>query len=212
MRRTVKAVATSGFLGFAIVGLATPSYADTTVNITVSGPARTDTATADPSVAFGPTVIIYVNRDVRIVSNLLYRYGDPSDNCNDDGNNTGCFLEGGDDPYEFSVGSSAVDERVDINFNGGGNNPNLGFFTVSYAVPSEGSVESVVGPAPHIQQFPMPATGTCDEAEPEGVNWSGVASGGWGESWAWWMNDGGGGDVCTRTLVYNASTAAWEVD
>jgi len=75
-----------------------------------------------------------------------------------------------------------------------------------------GSTDAISGPAPHSQQFAMPATGTCDEAQPEGLNWGGVSSGGWGESWAQWMNDGQGGEVCTRTLVYNASKAAWEVD
>ena len=60
-----------------------------------------------------------------------------------------------------------------------------------------------MGPGPHIQQYPLPATGTCDEAQPEGLNW--------GESWLWWMDGGEGGEVCTRTLASNASTAAWEI-
>jgi len=75
-----------------------------------------------------------------------------------------------------------------------------------------GSAAVVSGPGPHIQQFPVPATGTCDEAQPEGLNWGGVSSGGWSESWSWWMHDGEGGHVCTRTLAYNTSMAAWEVD
>jgi len=75
-----------------------------------------------------------------------------------------------------------------------------------------GSTDVVSGPGPHIQEFAMPETGTCDEAQSEGLNWGGAASGGWGESWAQWMNDGEGGFVCTRTLAYNTSTAAWEVE
>jgi len=75
-----------------------------------------------------------------------------------------------------------------------------------------GSTDAISGPAPHIQQFGMPETGTCDEAQPESLNWGGVSSGGWGESWAQWMADGLGGAVCTRTLIYNTSKAAWEVD
>ena len=58
------------------------------------------------------------------------------------------------------------------------------------------------GPTSILQQFAKPATGTCDAAQPEGLNWAGVASGGWGESWAQWANGGRGGTVCTRMLEY----------
>ena len=66
-------------------------------------------------------------------------------------------------------------------------------------------------PAPIVQQFGMPATGTCDAAQPEGLDWSGVSSGGWGVSWAQWMHGGNGGAVCTRTLVYSAVQSKWIV-
>ena len=58
------------------------------------------------------------------------------------------------------------------------------------------------GPTSILQQFARPATGTCDAAQPEGLNWAGVASGGWSESWAQWANGGQGGTVCTRMLEY----------
>ena len=58
------------------------------------------------------------------------------------------------------------------------------------------------GPASVLQQFAKPTTGTCDAAQPTGLNWSGVASGGWSESWAQWANGGRGGSVCTRSLEY----------
>lgn len=63
------------------------------------------------------------------------------------------------------------------------------------------------GPAPLMQQFAKPASGTCDAAQPDGLNWSGVASGGWSESWAQWANGGRGGSVCTRTLGYSSGWA-----
>ena len=87
-----------------------------------------------------------------------------------------------------------------------------GVFKVSY-VQASISVESEgeSAPAPALQQFPIPATGTCDEAQPEGLNWGGASSGGWGESWAEWANEGQGGAVCTRTLAYNNSTGTWQV-
>lgn len=87
-------------------------------------------------------------------------------------------------------------------------------FTITYPTnPGDrDSAEPTATPAPHIQQFGVPELGTCDEAAGADLNWSGVASGGWGESWAQWANDGAGGAVCSRTLVYNASQGAWAVD
>jgi len=70
---------------------------------------------------------------------------------------------------------------------------------------------SASGPAPVVQQFGKPASGSCDAAAPETLNWSGVASGGWGESWAEWMNGGNGGAACTRTLVYSDNLGSWTV-
>ena len=76
---------------------------------------------------------------------------------------------------------------------------------------SSSSTTSGSAPAPVVQQFGMPATGTCDEAQPEGLNWSGVTNGGWGISWAQWMNGGTGGAVCTRTLIYSTDQSKWVV-
>jgi hypothetical protein len=64
-------------------------------------------------------------------------------------------------------------------------------------------------PLPVTQQLGRPIVGTCAEAAPASLNWAGVASGGWGESWAQWMNGGLGGAVCTRTLVYSTSQSRW---
>jgi len=40
---------------------------------------------------------------------------------------------------------------------------------------------------------------------PDGLNWSGVASGGWSLSWAEWF----AGPVCTRTLYYDQGRERW---
>jgi len=113
------------------------------------------------------------------------------------------------DFYSNQYNSSTLKVTYTITSGGGGGGGGGGGDTPSS---DSGATDAVSGPGPRIQQFPRPATGTCDEAEPEGVNWSGVASGGWSDSWAQWMNDGEGGEVCTRTLIYNTSKAAWEVD
>lgn len=78
--------------------------------------------------------------------------------------------------------------------------------------PSGGS-ESMQGsnPAPVLQQFGKPATGTCDAAQPAMLNIGGAESSGWSESWAEWINGGLGGSVCTRTLVYSNALGRWAV-
>lgn len=71
--------------------------------------------------------------------------------------------------------------------------------------------ETTSSPAPIFQQFGKPASGTCAVAASASLNWAGVASGGWSESWAQWINGGNGGAVCTRTLIYNSSLGAWTI-
>jgi len=78
--------------------------------------------------------------------------------------------------------------------------------------PDSGSSGTVVtAPASEIQQFGMPASGNCEDGVTEEMNWSGVGMDGWGISWAQWANDGAGGAVCTRTVMYDTSTAKWTV-
>ena len=81
--------------------------------------------------------------------------------------------------------------------------------------PENGDSSSASGagvvPAAHIQEFAKSPSMTCDEEQPEGLNWSGAPSGRWGESWAQWPNDGRGGEVCVRTLFYNTATGKWDV-
>jgi len=88
-----------------------------------------------------------------------------------------------------------------------------GSFTVavggSSPSPSPSSGSSTPGPSPIIQQFGHTVGTTCDEAAPSELDWAGVSSGGWGRSWAQWMNVGLGGEVCSRTLAYDAASARW---
>ena len=83
--------------------------------------------------------------------------------------------------------------------------------TLTLVAPTGDSSDSGQVPPPVVQQFGKPASGTCDSAAPAALNWSGVASGGWGESWAQWINSGRGGAVCTRTLVYSTAQGRWIV-
>ncbi len=100
-------------------------------------------------------------------------------------------------------------------------NGNSGSFTVIVGTPassppasspSAGDSTAGAAPAPLLQEFGVPATGTCDEAQPEGLNWGGVASGGWSTAWGEWMHNGLGGWACSRTLSYSSALAKWVVD
>jgi hypothetical protein len=100
----------------------------------------------------------------------------------------------------FVLGVYAVGSTVYAATNGG--------LSISAAGESQ---EDGLLPAPVMQQFGKMTPGTCDAVAPESLNWSGVASGGWTQSWAEWVNSGTGGAVCTRTLVYSSSQSRWVV-
>jgi hypothetical protein len=139
----------------------------------------------------------------------------------------------------FAVGSSvyaATSGGLSITTDGGasftnytttdglGNNIVYGMYVVgstAYAATAGGlSISGAIGPAtddqssgppPILQQFGKPASGTCNDAASPSLNWSGVPSDGWAESWAQWPNGGNGGFVCTRTLIYSTTQAKWIV-
>lgn len=98
--------------------------------------------------------------------------------------------------------------RVEIRDSGGGGVIQAFDVTVS-AVP--GPQPSNIQPESVLQQFDMPVSGTCDAVAPIVLNWGGAGSGGWGNSWAEWMNGGNGGAVCTRTLIYSNAVGHWVV-
>ena len=62
-----------------------------------------------------------------------------------------------------------------------------------------------------LQQVGVPDSGECTAINDADLNRGGVSSGGWGKSWAQWMNGGTGGAVCTRTLVYSTAQSRWVV-
>lgn len=72
------------------------------------------------------------------------------------------------------------------------------------------SAQSADGPPEWLQQVGMPASGECTGIDDAALNRGGASAGGWGRSWAQWMNDGAGGAVCTRTLAY-VGNGRWTV-
>lgn len=101
--------------------------------------------------------------------------------------------------------------RIEIRDTGAGGVIQAWVVTVVAAPAPTSDSSSPASPSPIIQQFGKPASGTCDTTQPAGLDWAGVTNGGWGESWSQWMNDGKGGSVCTRTLVYSPPQSRWVV-
>ncbi|MDO8732048.1 MAG: hypothetical protein Q7L55_05680 [Actinomycetota bacterium] len=60
-----------------------------------------------------------------------------------------------------------------------------------------------------LQQVGVPSVGGCDAIFNPALNLANVAFGGWGLSWAQWINNGTGGQVCSRLLVFDASAVDW---
>ena len=80
--------------------------------------------------------------------------------------------------------------------------------SVTSSIGNVGSSSTQTPPA-IIQQVGMPPSGSC--ADVVGTRFGSQTSiqGGWGQSWARWVNDGLGGAVCTRMLVYSNSQSRW---
>lgn len=76
------------------------------------------------------------------------------------------------------------------------------------STPSSSS-NAPAAPADLMQQVGAASDGKCTSIIDTSLNWAGVTSGGWGLSWAQWLNGGKGGTVCSRSLYYNLNKAAW---
>jgi len=207
-RKPIAILAATAVAGLGLTALATPASANTTVTISGSG----SNITVSPSSITGTSVTLVLADDVTtlVVSQSL---SDADGVCTDSRDDppglckVGAGTEG--DTATFDIAPGANGSSVSLL---DGTFTEVATFTVTYPNSSAtGSSATGSTPAPVIQQFEKPATGSCDEAEPEGLDWGGAASGGWGESWAQWANEGQGGPVCTRTLEYNNSTATWQV-
>jgi len=204
-RRPLAVLAATAVAGLGLTALATPASANTT-SVSVekdSGPVFSPNSVTGTRFTLtnnmGTGFTLYLLDPI-----ILDSSGDP---CSSVVADAQCKLTNGQTAtFLIAPGANGV------SVNNEDSNTDSGSFTVTYVGESSSSSGSVSGttPAPVIQQFEKPTTGTCDEAQPEGLNWGGAASGGWGESWAQWMHEGQGGAVCTRTLAYNNSTATWQ--
>jgi len=61
-----------------------------------------------------------------------------------------------------------------------------------------------------IQQFAIDPGGDCTSSIPATIEVFDVPrDGGWSKSWAQWPNEGAGGFVCTRQVMYQPATGTW---
>ena len=129
---------------------------------------------------------------------------------------------GGMAPYQqWQAGTAISAATINVTVSGSGtaqialqdsNNSYQGtVIRLTLPSPSPSSTSISSGPAAVTQQFGKPFQATCEAAQTEGLNWGGAESGGWGDSWAQWMNEGSGGFICTRTLIYSNSLGHWVV-
>jgi len=67
------------------------------------------------------------------------------------------------------------------------------------------------GPPDVLQQTGVPNSGQCADVDDSDARFLGY-TGGWSKSWAEWINQSAGSEVCTRTLTYQAGTRQWRIE
>lgn len=81
--------------------------------------------------------------------------------------------------------------------------------TVSAAPTSLGTGVAASTPPDIHQGVTMSGAGACGSLNRTDLDWAGVETGNWSQSWAWWPNRGTGGPVCQRVLWYDAAASRW---
>lgn len=94
-------------------------------------------------------------------------------------------------------------------------NPDRSVTTSPFVIRFNIVTTPIVTPIPeahdYLQQVGVPATGTCQDVAHDVGHLDGFPYGGWGRSWAMWINGGRGGPVCTREVFYDYGVDAWRV-
>jgi hypothetical protein len=85
------------------------------------------------------------------------------------------------------------------------------YVTTGSPTPENGTDNIATGPIPVMQQVGAHGTSTCSAVDDSALAFGSGVHGGWTMSWAQWANDGSGGSVCTRTLIYEGNTSHWSV-
>lgn len=78
--------------------------------------------------------------------------------------------------------------------------------TVVATTPAASAAET---PSDLFQSVPLGGDSSCATVTRPDLDWSGVDSGNWTQSWAMWPNGGTGGPVCNRVLWFDSNSARW---
>lgn len=86
-----------------------------------------------------------------------------------------------------------------------------GFYDLTITVVVTPSVASSSSASPDdlFQSISLGSVPSCASVTRPDLDWSGVASGNWTQSWAMWPNGGAGGAVCNRVLWFDSNTSRW---
>ena len=198
MRQRLAVAAAVGIVVLVVQG-GSPASAATTVTVDNAG-------VASPIVASGTQVTITNNYTSTIViGSTDLSVGGTS--CAMPSSPTCDITVGSSVTFDIAVGTS----NSYVGFYVSGNTLNSATLYVYYSSGSRSSAGSgTSGPPQVLQQIGVQSAGCVSVVRPD-LDWSGIASGGWSQSWAQWMNNGLGGEVCTRTIVYDAATSGWSV-
>jgi hypothetical protein len=216
-RQTISVISASALVAAAAIGSAVPAHAAASGSLSQTGGGTTLTATYTGITAGN---VLFCSTSIAAAScgfaNYTYLMGGFGVSLPTSGTAVGV----GTTVYARATSSTTTlpDGTFNVNLTVSTPTPSGSLDSLDNVVigtgvsPSGGSASNVgSAPAPILQQFGKPVSGTCDAAAPQSLNWSGVASGGWSETWGEWMNDGKGGAVCSRMLVYSVNQAKWIV-
>ena len=85
--------------------------------------------------------------------------------------------------------------------------PTVTIVATSPATPTSQSNGVPAGPPDHLQQLPMPQSGSCADIDDTGLGWGTGLAGHWTPQWGNWAN----AMVCGRTFRYDTTHAVWTV-
>jgi hypothetical protein len=89
---------------------------------------------------------------------------------------------------------------------------NGSFTTLTITVVANAPVASAgtsATPSDLLQSIELGSASSCASVSRPDLDWSGVSSGNWTQSWAMWPNAGKGGPVCNRVLWFNSGVSRW---
>jgi len=195
-------VAVPAALAFSI-GLAQPAQAATNVELRPGGLLFIGGVQVPDGTNINDTIINFTNNfgsDVTFTTSGLSSGGNA---CNTNPNN--CRVN---NTATRTLTAPGPANAVIIDFSGTNPGSPVGRFLVNSGGGEGATSATSDSPRPVLQQVETPVGGCEAVAAPE-LNIGGAGSGGWGLSWAQWANEGAGGPVCTRTLVYSTVLGAW---